>query len=169
MGRTADFSQLGYKVIPAGDYEVEVMSYEWKDPKPKANAAIDPDTNKPYQYANVKIQVTELTDTNGDEVEGHVLFDKFSANPKSLFVLKRSAIAFGDDPELFVPERDANGRAMPLRLDLDEILGRMVGRRALATVAIREYTNDDGDTTQSNEIKTYSSVEQPTAVSASRR
>jgi hypothetical protein len=34
---------------------------------------------------------------------------------------------------------------------------------------IREFTNADGETQQSNEIAKYEAVEQPTAISASRR
>lgn len=172
MGRTADFSQIGYKVIESGQYEVEAMEYEWKDPKDRPNwraDQIDPETRKPYQYANVKLQVTEATSDSGEAVEGHVLFDKFSKNPKSLFVLKRTAIAFGEDPELFEPERDADGKKKPLVLDLDVILGRMIGRRALAHVSVRSYKPEDGEEMESNEITKYEAVEQPVAVSASRR
>jgi hypothetical protein len=172
MGRTADFSQIGYKTIPSAQYELEFMSYEWKDPKDNGTLRpdqVNPATGKRWQYANCKMQVTELTDPEGNDVEGHILFDKFSENPKSLFALKRVAIAFGEDSAMFEPERGDDGKALPLRLDLDEVLGRMVGRRALATVTIREFTNADGETQQSNEIAKYEAVEQPTAISASRR
>jgi hypothetical protein len=171
MGRTADFSQLGYKVIEGGQYEVEAMSYEWKDPKEIANPKpdqINPRTGKRWQYANVKLQVVDATDAEGNDVEGHVLFDKFSENPKSLFVLKRTAIAFGEDPSVFEPERGPDGKPLPLNLDLDEILGNLVGRRALATVAKGTFKGEDGDR-ETNEITKYEAVEQPTALSASRR
>lgn len=174
MGRTADFSQIGYKVIEAADYEVEAMSYEWKDPKDRAKwnpDQIDPTTNKPYQYANVKIQVTDPSSPDGDDVEGHTLFDKFSKNPKSLFVLKRAAIAFGEDPSIFEAEVDPNNprKRLPLILDLDEIIGRMIGRRAIATVAVREYTPEGGEPQESNEITKYGAVESTAAISAGRR
>lgn len=174
MGRTADFSQIGYKVISGGQYEVEFMSYEWKDPKetgqPIPASKIDPDTGKQYQYANCKIQVTDATDESGEDVEGHILFDKFSKNPASLFAMKRMLISFGMDPATFEVQKDpATGAKLPLRLDLDELLGQNVGRRALATVSVRKFKNADGEDAESNEISKYEAVEQATAVSASRR
>lgn len=173
MGRTADFSQIGYKVISAGTYEVEFMSYEWKDPKvpngPIPPSKIDPETGKQYQYANCKIQVTDVSDESGESVEGHVLFDKFSKNPASLFAMKRMLIAFGEDPAVFEVQKDATGNKIPLVIDLDELLGANVGRRALATVAVRSYKNADGEDAESNEITKYEAAEMATSVSASRR
>lgn len=175
MGRTADFSQIGYKTISGGQYEVEFMSYEWKDPKVPANGVvpankIDPETGKQYQYANCKIQVTDTSDESGESVEGHILYDKFSKNPASLFAMKRMLIAFGMDPQVFEVQRDpATGAKLPLELDLDELLGETVGRRAIATVSVREYKNADGEDATSNEIAKYEAVEQATAISASRR
>jgi len=160
MGRVADFSGVGdYKTIPAGQYEVEVVSFDWKDPKGTPSPdKINPATGKAYQYANVKLVVQDETDDAGDKVQGHVLFDKLSESPKSLFVWKRAAVAFGEDPEAF------DGK-----LDLDVIIGNMVGRRALATVAVENSKRDDGSDGQSNKITGYAAVESPTSASASRR
>jgi hypothetical protein len=160
MGRVADFSGVSdYKTIAAGQYEVEVVSFEWKDPKGTPSPdKVNPATGKAYQYANVKLTVTDETDDAGEKVAGHVLFDKFSESPKSLFVWKRAAIAFGEDPELF-----------DNAVDLDVVIGNMVGRRAIATVAVEEFKRDDGTAGKSNKISTYASVEQPTSTSASRR
>lgn len=160
MSRTADFTGVGeYNTIPAGSYEVEATSYEWKDPKDDGKKRdIDPDTGKPYQYANMKWVVRDEVDAEGNKVEGHVLFNTYSKNPKSLFAMKRDAVALGEDPEFF----DEN-------TDLDVVLGNMSGRSGIAEVIYKEFAKEDGSVRKSNEIKKIEPLEVATSISASRR
>lgn len=172
MGRTADFSGVSdYQAIRGGTYELEFSAYEWKDVKNvKPTTDLDPKTGKPYQYANLKWIVRDEVDDEGNDVQGKVVYDTISENPKSLFVLKRVAVMAGEDPEIFEPEVDpATGKKMPLHIDLDEIYGRMVGRSVVALVVVDEYKKDDGTVRVSNKITKYDAVEQATALSASRR
>ena len=160
MSRTADFTGVGeYKTIAGGDYEAEPTEYEWKAPKNEnGKAAINPATGKPYEYANMKWVIRSETDDEGNDVEGHVIFNTYSENPKSLFALKRDAIALGEDPEAF----DSS-------VDLDAILGAMKGRVGIVSVVVDSYTKPDGTVRMSNKItkvEPLSSV--PTTVSARR-
>lgn len=166
MGRTADFSGVGdYTPIAGGQYEIEAQSYEWKDPKNEnGKSAIDPDTNKPYQYASMKWAVTQETDDAGNDVEGHVVYNTYSKNPKSLFMLKRDAISLGEDPELFDTGTEPDGT-----VDLDKLLGAMIGRKGLATLVEESYTKPDGTVRNSNKISKIEALELPTAISAARR
>lgn len=160
MGRTADFTGVSdYKVIPAGQYEAEVASYDWRDPKADGkNRDLDPDTGKPYQYANVKWIVREETDADGNPVEGHVVYNTYSKNPKSLFAMRRDAIALGEDPEAFGSETD-----------LDDIMGNMVGRSGLISVVKDSFTKEDGSVRESNKITKVEALSNtPTSVSARR-
>lgn len=172
MGRTADFSGVSdFQAIRGGNYELEFSAYEWKDVKEiKPTTDINPATGKPYQYANLKWIVRDETDDEGNDIQGKVVFDTISENPKSLFMLKRVAVMAGEDPDIFEPEVDPDtGKKLPLRLDLDEIYGRMVGRSVMATVIVDDYAKPDGTHRISNKITKYDAVEQETALSAGRR
>lgn len=170
MSRTADFSGVSdYQAINGGQYELGFESYEWKDPKEIKDSNRNPATGKAYQYASLKWVVRDETDGEGNEVAGKVVYDTISENPKSLFMLKRVAIMCGEDPDIFEPDVDDDGKKLPLQLDLDEIYGRMVGRTVLATVVVEDYTKPDGTHRISNKITKYEAVEQETALSAARR
>lgn len=167
MSRTADFSGVGeYANIRGGSYEVEAQSYEWKDPKPKpgTNPALDPDTGKPYQYASMKWAVRDEVDDQGNKVEGHVLFNTYSKNPKSLFALKRDAIALGEDPETFDDGTEPDGK-----VDIDKILGAMIGRSGLATVTETSFTREDGSEKKGNNIDKVQSLSNVSEAVSARR
>ena len=164
MGRTADFSGVGeYPTIAAGTYEAEATGHEWKDPKEDGKPRdIDPDTGKPYQYASVKWVVQEETDAEGNRVQGHVLYNTYSKNPKSLFIMKRDAISLGEDPEIFEGE---NAK----KVNIDQIVENMMGRSALLTVGVRSFTRPDGTVRKSNDVTKVEPLSNvPTGVSARR-
>lgn len=171
VARVADFSGVGdYKPFMAGDYELELQSYEWKTPKEAKESNINPATpGKAYDYASLKWVVRDETDVNGESVAGKVVFDTISENPKSLFMTKRVAIAAGEDPAYFEAQVDDTGKPLPLKIDLDEIYGNMVGRSVIGTVVVENFTKADGTVRSSNKVAAYAAVEQDTAALSARR
>lgn len=162
VARTADFTGVGdYKPVSAGQYEAEFISYEWKTPvNPKSfkGEEYGADAGKPFDYANCKWTIREETDANGDRVAGKVVFTTYSENPASLWALKGDSVSLGEDPEMFVG-----------KIDLDLILGNMVGRSGLLTVVVDSYTKTDGSVRVSNKVQKIEAIEQaPASISARR-
>ena len=159
MGRTADFTGVtDYEPVIAGQYTATPESYEWKDVLDPTGKTINPATGKPYQYANYKWVIRDEVDAEGNPVEGKVFYNTYSENPKSLFAMKRDAVALGEDPELF----DDN-------VDLDVVLGNMKGREGLVTLSVDEYKKPDGTVRRSNKVQKVEAVSNvPASVSARR-
>lgn len=153
MGRTIDFTGVGdFTPAPSGGYTLEFASFEFAEIKSGKNAGAD--------QVKAKYTITDETAEDGTRVSGKPVWRNYQLVPQALWVLKQDAVALGVSPDRFDGE-----------VDIEAILGEMVGRKAIGQLSVQEYTypNDHakaGQKRYSNNIEKLEPMDLPEVLQA---
>ena len=123
----------GFAPVPAGQYELMLMKYEFKAPA----------TSDKYPYDNLEFTL------QGGYCNGRKVWHMLSLHPNSLPYTKRDLIRLGANPDDLAPGSD---------VDTDDIVGGCIGNTCLALLIVDSYTKGDGSIAEKNVIKEFSAL-----------